>query len=505
MNAKHFLGLLVVGLLLSQCGKDNGVEPTPPTPSAKIQGTVTFSGNWPQTAEEVRVVAGKEYPVKNFDDLKKSDKISDEGSATYSIDVEAGEYKFVGVAWKAQGGEWSLASICGVYSLDSDFYAPATVVVDENNASVSGIDMSVNRSNAKDYNGAQIIGSVNLQGAWPDSFASAMVISSSKDLISEPFTLLDLNMGTALDRGQTSADYVIDTPNGTNQTIGVAFLDKDGKLTQDAVYFAQNNGGLIVNEQNISANQTVNGPNFSVKLGSITSGIQGTVSFIGQWPAAAKEVRLITAKEFPPSMDELIIGEEISPSATNHKYTFYLKPDTYKVVGVVWRAEGTEWDLMSICGAYFAGEDSLAPSEVVIPNEDTIVKDINIVVNRSKARKITETYIQGNLTFNGAWPAGVTEARVIATTKFQIFPPILPTMLDLAFSDPIPAGTDQATYKMRAFPGTFAAIGVIFLKGEQQLTIDDILYSLDVDGLSLEPFTVEENAVVSGQDFNINF
>ena len=134
-----------------------------------------------------------------------------------------------------------------------------------------------------------------------------------------------------------------------------------------------------------------------------------------------------------------------------------------------------------------------------------MIQDINIVVNRSKARKITETYIEGDITFDGTWPSGVTEARVIATTKFQVFPPILPTMLDLAFSDPIPAGSTTASYKMRAFPGTFAAIGVIFIKEGQLLTINDILYSLDVGGLSLEPFDVAENSVVSGRDFNIQF
>ena len=479
MKTKLFIGFLVVGFLIVQCGKDNGVEPTP---SAKIQGTVSFSGDWPQSAEEVRVVAGKDFPVKDFDDLKQSENISSNGSATYSIDVESGEYKFVGVAWKAQGGEWSLASICGVHTTDSEFQAPEPVMVGDDNPTVTGIDISVDRSQAQVYNGAKIVGSIGLQGAWPNEYTSAMVITSRKDLISEPFTLLDLNMGTALERGETSAEYMVSTPAGTNRTIGIAFLDNTGRLTQEAVYFAQNNGGLVVNEQSISANQTVNGPDFSVKLGSVTSGIQGTVSFVGNWPAPATEVRLITAKVFPPAIEELIIGEEISPNATNHKYTFYLEPNAYKVVGVVWRAEGTEWDLMSICGAYFAGEDSLAPSEVVVPNEDTIVKDINIVVNRSKARKITETYIEGNLSFAGTWPQGFTEARVIATTKFQIFPPILPTMLDLAFSDPIPAGSVQASYKMRAFPGTFAAIGVVFFKGEEQLTIDDILYSLDVDG-----------------------
>jgi hypothetical protein len=345
-----------------------------------------------------------------------------------------------------------------------------------------------------------------VQGAWPELYASAVVITSAKDLITEPFDLLDLNMGTALERGQASADYTVSTPSGTNRTIGVVFLDSDGSATQDAIYFSQNNGGLKVESQDISDNQKIDGPDFNMKLGSVTSGIQGTISFTGTWPAKTEEVRLITATEFPPpAIDSLIIGEEIPPDVSNHKYTFYLKPDTYKLVGVAWRAEGTTWDFVSICGAYFAGEDSLAPSEVVVPDEDTFVENINIFVNRSRARKATETYIQGNVTFTGAWPADFTEARVIATTKFQIFPVLLPTMLDLALSEPIPRETANMQYRLKAWPGTFAAVGVIFLKEGQDLSINDILYSLDVGGLSIDPFTVAENATVAGPNFDIKF
>ncbi len=502
MKTKLLFSFFVIGIFLLQCGGDNGVDPKS---KSKIEGTVSFSGAWPEAAEDVRVVVGREFPVKSFDDLIQSPTIASDGSATYSIEVENGSYAFVGVAWKAAGGVWGLAGVCGVYSSDSDFYTPAKVSVSEDAPTASGVDIMVNRSNARKLTGAQVVGTIQLQGAWPNDYSSAVMITSAKDLVSEPFTLLDLNLGTAIERGATAADYSIATPAGSNQTIGVAFLDASGRLTQDAVYFAQNNGGLETTAQSISENQTVSGPDFTVKLGSVTSGVKGTISFIGEWPATAKEIRLITATVWPPAIDELIIGEEISSDAVNHKYTFYLKPDTYSVIGVVWRAEGTEWDLMSICGAYFAGEDSLAPSQVVVPDEESFVENINVVVDRFKARKVTETYIQGDISFTGAWPDSVSEARVIATTKFQIFPPILPTMLDLAFSDPIPFGSQNASYSMRAFPGTFAAIGVIFLKDEGEMTIDDILYSLDVDGLDLEPFDVAENTIVPDKSFDIVF
>jgi hypothetical protein len=500
MRLNFIISLLTAALFLIRCSSDNPVEPEK---KSKIEGTITFSGQWSETPEDIRVVAAVDFPIKSFNDLIQSGSLEDNGSVSYSIELENGFYKFVGVIWKAQDGNWGLASICGVYSDDQDFNTPKGISLSSDNSTVSGIDISVNRSRGKVLNGSQITGTVNLQGAWPDEYSSAMVFSTKRDMISEQFDLLDLNMGTALERGQASANYTIETPADTNRSIGLAFLDINGTLTEEAVYFSQNNGGMEINEQLIAANETIDGPDFDMQLGSVTSAVKGTISFIGDWPATAEEVRLITATTYPPSIDELIIGEEISPDVSTHKYTFYLEPNTYRMMGVAWRAEGTEWDIMSICGAYFAGEDSLAPSDVIIPNEDSIVEDINIVVNRSKARKVSETYIQGNVVFNGEWPSVFTEARVVATTKFQIFPPILPTMLDLAFSAPIEVGLTSVDYNIKAFPGTFAAIGVIFLKEDQTLTIEDIIYSLDVDGLNLVPFEVPENTTVNGPDFII--
>jgi hypothetical protein len=503
MRLTFIFSLIAAGLILIRCSSDD--NPVEPEKKSKIEGTISFSGQWSETPEEIRVAVAENFPIKNFNDLILGSPLEDNGNADYSLEIDNGFYKFVGVVWKPQGGDWGLASICGVYTNDQDFQTPEGVSLSSEGQTVSGIDISVDRAKGKVLDGAKITGTVSLQGAWPDEYASAVIISSKKDMISEQFDLLDLNMGTALDRGESAAAYEIDTPADTVRTIAVAFLDINGKLTEDAVYFAQNNGGLVLNEQIINSNQAVNGPNFEVSLGSVTSAVKGTINFTGSWPAEAEEVRLITATTYPPAIEELIIGEEISPDVSSHKYTFYLEPDTYKLMGVAWRAKGTEWDIMSICGAYFAGEDSLAPSDVVIPDENSIIEDINIVVNRSKARKVSETYIQGSVDFNGAWPEQFTEARVVATTKFQIFPTELPTMLDLAFSPTIEVGSTSVDYNIKAFPGTFAAIGVIFLNEEQTLTIDDILYSLDVGGLSIEPFDVAENATVNGPDFTIEF
>ena len=124
MKAKILFVMAIFALFLFQCGKDNGVESTP---KATIKGTITFSGTWPEAVELVRVVVSKDFPIKSFNDLKTSDVASD-GAVNYSIEVEYGEVKFIGVAWKPAGGEWGLASICGVYSQDREFHTPARVL-----------------------------------------------------------------------------------------------------------------------------------------------------------------------------------------------------------------------------------------------------------------------------------------------------------------------------------------------------------------------------------------
>ena len=175
--------LLAAGLFLLQCGGDNGVEPKQ---KFKIEGTVTFSGEWPEAADEVRVVVGTDFPIKSFDDLVQSAPLASDGSASYSVDVDNGSYAFVGVIWKPAVGDWGLAGICGVYSADSDFYTPAKVMVSAESPTASGIDISVNRTNAKKLTGAQVIGTIQLQGAWPTDYSSAVMITSDRQSTIRP-------------------------------------------------------------------------------------------------------------------------------------------------------------------------------------------------------------------------------------------------------------------------------------------------------------------------------
>ena len=331
------------------------------------------------------------------------------------------------------------------------------------------------------------------------------MVASPRDPMSESISLLDLSYSSVIPRGTQSFEYTINAYPATYQAIGVLFFKGDQPLTVDDLYYSMNVGGLVIGEVAVSENETVNGPDFNIQMESVESGIQGTVTFTGTWPATAEEVRLVAATTFPPNFEDIIIGESIPVDAASYDYFFALHPDTYRIVGVAWRAEGTNWDILSICGFYFAGEDSLAPGQVVVPTDISVIDHIDISVNRSKARKITNTKITGSITFNGSWPADINEVRVIATTRFSVIPVEMPTLLDLAFSDVIQPGIDSLDYVIKAFPGTFVATGVIFFREGQTLSIDDIFYSAEVGGLDVTPYVVPEDSTVAGPDFNIQF
>ena len=245
---------------------------------------------------------------------------------------------------------------------------------------------------------------------------------------------------------------------------------------------------------------------------TITHGISGTVTFSGEWPATAVEVRPVTSTVFPPEMDDILYGDSIPVDASTYKYEFELPPGTYKIFGIAWRNEGADWNYPSFCGTYYSKEDddSLAPSFITIPDENTVVSRVNIGVDRSMAHAVSNAKITGSVTFSGTWPGDVTEARVIATTKLDIDALETPTFNDLAFSNTIVNGATTFDYEIPAFPGDFVATFVIFFKEGSKLSIDDVLWSSDRGGMDLVPsgeisYTVSLDATVKGPDFTVTF
>ncbi len=92
---------------------------------------------------------------------------------------------------------------------------------------------------------------------------------------------------------------------------------------------------------------------------TISSGITGAITFTGEWPAKAAEVRMVTSKKFPPEMDDIIFGPSIPVDIAKYDYEFELEPGTYKLVGVAWRNEGAQWNFPSLCSFFFSKKNSL--------------------------------------------------------------------------------------------------------------------------------------------------
>jgi hypothetical protein len=242
----------------------------------------------------------------------------------------------------------------------------------------------------------------------------------------------------------------------------------------------------------------------------ITCGVTGTVTFTGQWPANAVELRMITSKVYPPVMTDIIYGDSIPMDTSAYNYEFALDPGTYKLVGIAWRNEGADWNFPSICSFYFTGnsqEDSLAPAPVTIANDSDVVRRVNMKVDRSKARIVSAAKISGTVTFSGEWPGDVTEARVIATTRFDLLTLDLPTLNDLALDDQsIPKGATTFDYDIPAFPGNFLATFVIFFKANGKITVSDVTWSNDHGGLDMDTkYTVALDQTVKGPNFAIDF
>jgi hypothetical protein len=251
-----------------------------------------------------------------------------------------------------------------------------------------------------------------------------------------------------------------------------------------------------------------------VIIPEITHGVIGTLTFTGQWPTTPVELRMITSTVFPPVMSEVVFRDSIPFDSSTYNYQLALEPGTYKLVGIAWRTEGTEWNFPSICGFYFSGtsaEDSLAPAPITIENTDTsVVKRVHMKVDRSKARIVSAAKITGSVTFSGAWPSDVAEARVIATTRLDLENLDLPTSNDLAIDDDrIAVGTQTYNYEIPAFPGNFVATFVIFFKKEGKLTVNDVIWTNDRGGMDMAlpgqiSYTVVLNQTVEGPNFEIS-
>ena len=130
-----------LALLLSACG-DHGLHPVPIT---GISGTVTFRGQWPGDTEWVRILSFSEVPAPgNFIDfiafLKGLSDPVPQGVSSYRyiLELRPGTYKWIAVAWKAQGEPITSLKIIGTYGGENQ---PPPAVTVQQDKLTPGVDI----------------------------------------------------------------------------------------------------------------------------------------------------------------------------------------------------------------------------------------------------------------------------------------------------------------------------------------------------------------------------
>ena len=122
---------LPVAFLLTflACGK--GIGPIPKDIGI-IQGTLRFTGTWPDSTAEVRVAVYENYPPSNF--VLELKGFSDPlpigvDSTEYEVRITPGTYRWIIAVRLKVGGEWGPESFLGMYMDPADPSIPGAVTV----------------------------------------------------------------------------------------------------------------------------------------------------------------------------------------------------------------------------------------------------------------------------------------------------------------------------------------------------------------------------------------
>ncbi|MDZ7264799.1 MAG: hypothetical protein ONB16_09470 [candidate division KSB1 bacterium] len=220
-------------------------------------------------------------------------------------------------------------------------------------------------------------------------------------------------------------------------------------------------------------------------LEPIRSGIQGTIHYLGHWPAKTAEVRIVAATKFPPAdLNDLIIGDILPIGGDSVIYTFYLKPGSY-YLGLVWRESEAAWGIQSIFGIYTEPGNPFSPGLITVPDDRTIITGKDISADFANAKRASSSRIAGKIYFKGQWPANAENVMVIASRRF---PPT--SLLDFSFSGLLPAYIDSSDYYIPAAPDTYRALGAVLKLADQPWALENII------GLLLKPNSFEPQSVI---------
>lgn len=217
------------------------------------------------------------------------------------------------------------------------------------------------------------------------------------------------------------------------------------------------------------------------------SGFSGTVYFENAVPEKTDKVIVVAVRKFPPAgVTDLLTGPSLSMDQDSSDFTFYVPPETYEAVGVVWKELDQPWSISNIIGIYFPTYNHFQPGPVVVSERHSMVTDVDINADYSLASSASESGISGTIRVRGDWPSSAVSVLVAASEKN------LPmSLLDIKFGLPIEAGFDSTSFALSLPPATYNLVGVLLIEKDSPVGLQSVKAFYKKTPTSLSPSLVQ--------------
>ncbi len=112
------------------------------------------------------------------------------------------------------------------------------------------------------------------------------------------------------------------------------------------------------------------------------TGISGTITFKGEWPANTEFVRVAVYQAYPPpSLIALsAVSDPLPFGAKSYRYILPLKPGRYGWILVAWKAKNAPFTDIRTLGTYYASGDSTKPGSVTV-EKDRLTTNVDMVAD----------------------------------------------------------------------------------------------------------------------------
>ncbi len=230
MKKALFAFSMLLLLSIAGCKIDSGLEPT----RSGFQGTICFTGAWPEDTDEVRLAAAFKFPPSAITDIVQSDPLPiGADSVNYTFYIPPTQIQAVGVVWKEKDQPWDPTNIIGLYFPTENHLSPGQVTISERDEIISGIDVDADLGKAKRKVNSTLEGQLRVQGPWPAAATDVVVVASSAPAL--PTSLLDLMFSFPIKAGFDSVNYVISVQPGTYKFIAALLIEKDKSIGTESI------------------------------------------------------------------------------------------------------------------------------------------------------------------------------------------------------------------------------------------------------------------------------